>query len=265
MKDTAPKSLGIIAVSALFGIIAAGVAYVLYEFGFAAGLGIGLLVALITAVVLMLGWRDPAPRELAPTGAPRAAAPAPQPAAAPAAAAAAAPAAAPEPVAEAPAPTPVSEPEPTAAPAPAPMEAAAPMVKETKPLPGEAELDAKKGEWKYDGPGTEQDAAPAAAEPASAGEAEKPQFLSEAREGGPDDLKQIKGVGKKLEETLHGMGIFHFDQIATWGPKEQAWIDDNLTGFKGRATRDNWVEQAKVLAAGGSTAFSDKVKGGDVY
>ncbi|MEJ6402080.1 NADH:ubiquinone oxidoreductase [Yoonia sp. 2307UL14-13] len=263
MKDTAPKSLGIIAVSALFGIIAAGVAYVLYEFGFSAGLGIGLLVALITAVVLMLGWREPAPREVAPTGTPRSASAAPAatpaPAAAPAAAAAPELAKVAEPEEPA-APTPVSEPEPTGAPAPAPMEAEAPVVQSSKPLPGEAELDAKKGEWKYDGPGSEQDAAPAAA-----GEAEKPQFLSEAREGGPDDLKQIRGVGKKLEETLHGMGIFHFDQIAAWGPNEQAWMDDNLKGFKGRASRDKWVEQAKILAAGGATEFSDKVKDGDVY
>ena len=42
-------------------------------------------------------------------------------------------------------------------------------------------------------------------------------------------------------------------------------MDDNLAGFKGRATRDNWVEQAKTLAAGGTTEFSSKVKKGNVY
>ena len=36
------------------------------------------------------------------------------------------------------------------------------------------------------------------------------------REGGADDLKKIKGVGPKLEELLHGLGIYHFDQIAAW-------------------------------------------------
>jgi len=30
-------------------------------------------------------------------------------------------------------------------------------------------------------------------------------------------------------------------------------------------SRDNWVEQAKVLASGGSTEFSQKVEKGDVY
>ena len=61
------------------------------------------------------------------------------------------------------------------------------------------------------------------------------------------------------------MGIFHFDQVSSWGPAEQAWIDENLQGFKGRASRDNWVEQAKTLAAGGTTEFSSKVKKGGVY
>ncbi len=100
---------------------------------------------------------------------------------------------------------------------------------------------------------------PVAKAPA-ASDAGTPKFLSAAREGGPDDLKLIKGVGPKLEKTLHEMGLYHFDQIASWGPKEQAWMDGNLAGFKGRATRDEWVGQAKTLAAGGETAFSKKNK-----
>ena len=100
----------------------------------------------------------------------------------------------------------------------------------------------------------------AEAAPAEATEADMPAFLDAARAGGPDDLTLIKGVGPKLEKTLHGMGVYHFDQIAAWGPKEQDWVDDNLEGFKGRASRDKWVEQAKTLAAGGETAFSKKAK-----
>jgi len=64
---------------------------------------------------------------------------------------------------------------------------------------------------------------------------------------------------------LHGMGFYHFDQIASWGAEETAWVDQNLEGFKGRVTRDEWVSQAKTLAEGGSTAFSSKVKKGGVY
>ena len=88
---------------------------------------------------------------------------------------------------------------------------------------------------------------------------------AEAREGAPDDLKKIKGVGPKLEQVLHSLGIYHFDQIAAWGPAEVAWMDDNLAGFKGRVTRDGWVDQAGLLAAGEDTEFSKKVDDGDIY
>nr|PID35107.1 MAG: NADH-quinone oxidoreductase subunit E [Rhodobacterales bacterium] len=113
-------------------------------------------------------------------------------------------------------------------------------------------------------------AAKAAADsaPASAPEAEaapqKPTTLSAPREAGADDLKQLKGVGPKLEQTLNDLGFWHFDQIANWGPAEIAWVDENLR-FKGRIERDGWVEQARILAKGGETAFSTKVKKGDVY
>lgn len=110
-------------------------------------------------------------------------------------------------------------------------------------------------------------AAPAAkAEPAAAPVAQvKPATLAAAREGGADNLKAIKGVGPKLEALLHSLGFFHFDQVAAWTAEEVAWVDENLEGFKGRVSRDGWVEQARTLAAGGETEFSKKVKKGDVY
>lgn len=82
----------------------------------------------------------------------------------------------------------------------------------------------------------------------------KPIALSGARGGKPDDLKIVRGIGPKLESMLHGMGIFHFDQIADWHAAELAWVDENLAGFKGRASRDAWVPQAKILATGGTEA-----------
>ncbi len=97
------------------------------------------------------------------------------------------------------------------------------------------------------------------------GEGTKPAILVAARAGGPDDLKEIKGVGPKLETVLNEIGIYHFDQIAGWKDDELVWVDENLEGFKGRASRDEWVAQAKILAAGGETAFSKKVDKGGVY
>jgi len=104
----------------------------------------------------------------------------------------------------------------------------------------------------------------AEAAPAATGTAKKPRTMKAPRKAGADDLKQLKGVGPKLEQTLNALGFWHFDQIAKWGADEIAWVDDNLS-FKGRIERDGWVEQAKTLAEGGETEFSSKVKKGKVY
>jgi NADH-quinone oxidoreductase subunit E len=111
-------------------------------------------------------------------------------------------------------------------------------------------------------PATEPAASPSQpARPADAGTAERPEALDAPRAGKADDLKLIRGVGPKLEALLHSLGVFHFAQIASWTGAELAWIDDNLEGFRGRASRDGWVGQAKVLAEGGDTAFSAAKKG----
>jgi NADH-quinone oxidoreductase subunit E len=90
-----------------------------------------------------------------------------------------------------------------------------------------------------------------AAAPAPAVEARRPGGLAAARGGRPDDLKLIKGVDPMLETLLHGLGYYHFDQIAAWTPAEVAWVDENLEGFHGRVSREGWVEQARQLAERG--------------
>ena len=75
----------------------------------------------------------------------------------------------------------------------------------------------------------------------------KPPALTAARAGGADDLTLIRGVGPKLAMLLNEVGIYHFDQIAAWTAGELAWADRNLKGFRGRASRDNWVTQARAL------------------
>ena len=97
-----------------------------------------------------------------------------------------------------------------------------------------------------------------------AGEGSKPETLTGPRGGKADDLKQIKGVGPKLEGVVNSLGFYHFDQIASWSQDEVAWVDAQLQ-FKGRIDRDGWIEQAKLLAAGGETEFSKKVDKGGVY
>jgi predicted flap endonuclease-1-like 5' DNA nuclease len=74
-----------------------------------------------------------------------------------------------------------------------------------------------------------------------------PQSLPAPRDGLQDDLRQIKGVGPKIEAMLHDMGVFHYDQIADWSQPNAEWVDLQL-GFKGRVAREQWITQAKALA-----------------
>ena len=103
-------------------------------------------------------------------------------------------------------------------------------------------------------------AAPKPVAPADAGQ--KPAAMAAPRAGQADDLKLIKGIGPKLEKLCHGLGFYHFDQIAQWSAAEIAWVDDNLEGFKGRVTRDDWVGQARRMVEEGKTQTTNRVKKG---
>jgi len=65
-----------------------------------------------------------------------------------------------------------------------------------------------------------------------------------------DDLKVISGVGPGIEEKLNGFGVYTYAQIAEWDASNVETFD-TLLSFKGRIDRDNWIEQAKELAAKG--------------
>lgn len=76
--------------------------------------------------------------------------------------------------------------------------------------------------------------------------------------GAADNLLQIKGIGPKLNKLLTGLGITRFDQIAAWGPAEIDKVDDHLENFRNRIGRDNWVDQAGLLAKGDIAGFEAK-------
>ncbi|MCA3562997.1 MAG: hypothetical protein IOC90_02475 [Methylocystis sp.] len=90
---------------------------------------------------------------------------------------------------------------------------------------------------------------------------QRPGGFAAPRGGKADDLKRISGVGKQNEARLHGLGIWHFDQVAAWTAQETLWVGSYLA-FPGRIEREEWVKQAKVLAAGKETAFSKRVAKG---
>ena len=73
-----------------------------------------------------------------------------------------------------------------------------------------------------------------------------------------DDIARIKGVGPKLVALLGELGVTTFAQIAAWSDADVERIDAQLGRFKGRITRDQWIDQAKLLGAGDETAFTDR-------
>ncbi|MHA6263993.1 endonuclease [Arenibacterium sp. CAU 1754] len=235
----------------------------LFGTGFLKSIVIGVLAFAVVGLILNWLWCSGSQGTAITTSAATTPTPAP--------AKPAEPAPAPAPAAAAPAPAPAKAADPakeTPAPKPAPAASSEPLIKPSTALAGQQELSERKGSWKYEGgsapaPAAKAAPAPKAAEPAPAATAtaaDAPATLSAARAGGADDLKLIKGVGPKLEILLNTMGFYHFDQVASWTDKEVAWVDQNLQGFKGRVSRDNWVEQAKILASGGETEFSARKK-----
>lgn len=89
----------------------------------------------------------------------------------------------------------------------------------------------------------------------------RPLGLVSPRGGVSDDLKLIKGIGRQNEGRLHGLGIWHFAQIADWTEQNVQWIGGYLA-FPGRIEREDWVAQARALASGDETEFSRRARAG---
>lgn len=76
----------------------------------------------------------------------------------------------------------------------------------------------------------------------------EPARLASARDGKGDDLTAIGGIGPKIQDVLNTeLGIYHYNQVASWTPENVAWVEDHL-GFSGRIRREGWVDQAKSLS-----------------
>ncbi len=91
--------------------------------------------------------------------------------------------------------------------------------------------------------------------------APEPMPVSPAATAAPeadDDLLRLKGVGPKLKTLLIELGVTRFAQIAAWTDTDLAAIDAKLGNFKGRPVRDQWIDQAKYLAAGDIAGFEAK-------
>jgi predicted flap endonuclease-1-like 5' DNA nuclease len=78
-----------------------------------------------------------------------------------------------------------------------------------------------------------------------------------------NDLKRIRGIGVLIEKKLNSMGVASYEQIANWTAQDIDRVSQQLD-FKGRIERENWVEQARILASGGATEFSRRFDGGEL-
>ena len=103
---------------------------------------------------------------------------------------------------------------------------------------------------------------------------ERPKGLEQAREGKPDDLQRISGIGPKNEKILHTLGFFHFFQAFTdfcfGGPVEHGADDgdgdlddfkdqcDQRTGCVGRYRRNLLVQPFNRCLKNSNTGWSQR-------
>src|SRR2546421_11979548 len=77
------------------------------------------------------------------------------------------------------------------------------------------------------------------------------------------DLKRIRLIDAAAEAGLNKLGVHRYEQIAAWMQPDVKRISDAL-GLADRINRENWIEQAQVLAKGGVTHYAMRVARGEV-
>lgn len=70
-----------------------------------------------------------------------------------------------------------------------------------------------------------------------------------------DELQRIRGIDAETEKMLRDNGVTEYSQIAGLGRADVERID-TLFGSSGRVSRENWIEQAQLLAKGSQTSFA---------
>jgi predicted flap endonuclease-1-like 5' DNA nuclease len=95
-------------------------------------------------------------------------------------------------------------------------------------------------------------AAVAATAAAAAPKAEAP---APAAPPAAQDLQNIRDIDAATAASLARLGITRYEQIAGWMRADVDRFEQAL-GQKGRIARENWIEQAQVLAKGGVTHYA---------
>jgi predicted flap endonuclease-1-like 5' DNA nuclease len=86
--------------------------------------------------------------------------------------------------------------------------------------------------------------------PASALPADAPRRGSWMGSGKADDLARIRGIDKPLQARLADAGVTSYDDVRQLNDTDAAALEQRLTLPSGTIARDEWREQAAMLAAG---------------
>jgi predicted flap endonuclease-1-like 5' DNA nuclease len=91
---------------------------------------------------------------------------------------------------------------------------------------------------------------------ASAAELPQPEIVPAAEVERPaDDLTSIAGIDAALADRLMGLGVRSYADIAAWSSGEVARVSAALELGR-RVAKENWIEQAAILATGKTTTFA---------
>lgn len=145
------------------------------------------------------------------------------------------------------------------APAPAPAPAEAPQPAESRPASPLAAIISHPPTPKSEGSGSLAHDIPTLPEILPSGKVAAraevrpemdPQLglIYKARPEHADDLTALKGVARGLEQRLHALGVYTYEQMAGWTGEQVREFSARLS-FKDRILREQWVEQARELQA----------------
>jgi predicted flap endonuclease-1-like 5' DNA nuclease len=70
-----------------------------------------------------------------------------------------------------------------------------------------------------------------------------------------DELTRIKGIDSQMAGMLNLLGVRRYEEIASWTEEEIEQIAVLLGTKSGRIAEDDWIEQARLLAAGDGFEF----------
>lgn len=99
-------------------------------------------------------------------------------------------------------------------------------------------------------------AAPPVAPPAPQAAESKPAFkVPDPPLTGGDDFQRIRAIDFVTEQKLKSTGVMYFDHIAGWSGADVKRLGQTLD-VSNRIEREQWIEQAQILAKGGETYYS---------